>query len=214
MELAAPTEQNVTDILAGPDGMPKFHYVRVGVLGHVGRFVASDAARYPRRARVVVRTARGLELGEVLSLPDDDEPYDSDGVLLRGVTVEDELLAARLEKNRAAAFEACQQRIREESLSATLMDVEHLFDGQTLVFYFLGDQPEALTGLLGELAEAYESKAQLRSFTDALTHGCGPGCGTEEATGGGCSSCATGCAVASACSTKRAPVATSRDTTV
>ena len=29
------------------------------------------------------------------------------------------------------------------------------------------------------------------------------GCGTEEATGGGCTSCAVGCAVAGACSTRK-----------
>jgi hypothetical protein len=185
------------------DAMASFHYVRVGVLGNVGRFVAADAARYPRRARVVVRTARGLELGEVLSPPAGDEQQQSDGALLRGVTVEDELLAARLEKNRAAAFSACMDRIREAGVPATLMDVEHLFDGQTLVFYFLGEQPAELTSMLDELAEAYESQAQLRSFTDALVHGCGPGCGTEEATGGGCQSCSTGCAISSACGSKR-----------
>jgi cell fate regulator YaaT (PSP1 superfamily) len=183
--------------------MPQFHYLRVGVLGHVGRFVSVDAVRYPRRARVIARTARGLEIGEVLSPPTGDEPFEADGELLRGMTVEDELLSARLEKNRLAAFAACAARIQDHALPATLMDVEHLFDGQTLAFYFLGEQPAALTGLLEELAEAYESQAQLRSFTDALTHGCGPGCGTEEATGGGCSSCSTGCAIAGACGTKK-----------
>ena len=43
------------------------HLVRVGNLGHVGRFASAEALRYPRRARVVVRTRRGLEVGEVLS---------------------------------------------------------------------------------------------------------------------------------------------------
>lgn len=183
--------------------MPLFHYLRIGVLGHVGRFVAGDARRYPRGARVVVRTARGLEIGEVLSPPAGNELFDADGELLRGMTVEDELLAARLEKNRAAAFAACGERLREVGLPATLMDVEHLFDGQTLAFYFLGAPPAELSGLLDELAETYESQAQLRSFTDALTQGCGPGCGTEHAAGGGCKSCATGCAVASACAAPR-----------
>lgn len=179
--------------------MPLFHYVRVGVLGNVGRFVSTDARRYPRGTRVVTRTDRGLEIGEVLSPPASEEPFEADGALLRGMTVEDELLSARLERNRQSAYEACAARIREVGSTATLMDVEHLFDGQTLTFYFLGEQPPELAEMLGELAETYESKAQLRNFADALTHGCGPGCGTEEATGGGCGSCATGCSIASAC---------------
>jgi hypothetical protein len=47
-----------------------FHLVRYGLLGHVGRFAAVDAMRYPRRTRVVLRSLRGLEVGEVLSSPE------------------------------------------------------------------------------------------------------------------------------------------------
>ena len=51
-------------------------------MGQVGRFTAVDAVRYPRRSRVIVRTRRGLELGEVLIPPDDgddDRTCDCDG---------------------------------------------------------------------------------------------------------------------------------------
>ena len=51
----------------------------------------------------------------------------------------------------------------------------------------------------GELAELYEAEVQIRRFAETLTNGCGPGCGTDEATGGGCGSCSTGCAVAGTC---------------
>ena len=48
------------------------------------------------------QVGRGLELGEVLCSPDDsdDGHTSADGDLLRGVTVQDELLRARLERNR------------------------------------------------------------------------------------------------------------------
>ena len=102
------------------------------------------------------RTERGLEVGEVLVPPPGDHPGspESDGSILRGLTVEDELLLARLAKNREAAFVACQSRIDQLDLPVTLMDVEHLFDGQTLVFYFLGSQPPELSRSPHELAEA------------------------------------------------------------
>jgi hypothetical protein len=119
------------------------------------------------------------------------------------MTVEDELLAARLEKNRHAALEGCAERLRALGSSATLMDAEHLFDGQTLVFYFLGDQPPELAESLEVLADAYDSQARLSGFADALIKGCGPGCGTDAATGSGCAGCATSCAVSGACGTKR-----------
>ena len=69
--------------------MSHYHLVRVGAMGQVGRFAAVDAVRYPRRSRVIVRTRRGLEMGEVLCPPDDcdDGRTFADGELLRGVTV-------------------------------------------------------------------------------------------------------------------------------
>ena len=49
--------------------MSRYHLVRVGAMGQVGRFAAVDAVRYPRRSRVIVRTRRGLEIGDVLRRP-------------------------------------------------------------------------------------------------------------------------------------------------
>jgi len=175
-----------------------FHLVRIGALGDVGQFRSADGTRYPRRSRVVVRTERGLELGEVLAPPEADRgarafdagPGDgvapasnaappASGVILRGMTSQDRLLEARLDKNRRAAFAACERRIAELDLPAALVDVECLFDGRALCFYFLGETTPAL---------------------DALTAGCGPDCGSED--GAGCQSCGTGCAVAGACGTR------------
>lgn len=173
-------------------------------MGQVGRFAAVDAVRYPRRSRVVVRTRRGLELGEVLSPPEDtdDGRGFADGELLRGVTVQDDLLQARLERNRQDAYAACAAMLAETAAPAVLVDVEHLFDGQGLFFYFLGDVTPELESYTARLAETYEAKVQFRKFTETLIEGCGPGCGTEEAKGqGGCASCSS-CTVASACGSK------------
>ena len=174
-------------------------------MGQVGRFAAVDAVRYPRHSRVVVRTRRGLELGDVLSPPDDadDGRAFADGELLRGVTVQDELLQARLEKNRHEAYAACARMLTESGVPAVLVDVEHLFDGQGLFFYFLGEVTPELEAYTDQLAEIYEAKVQFRKFTETLIEGCGPGCGTDEAKGqGGCDAC-TSCAVAGACGTRR-----------
>lgn len=174
------------------------HYVRVGVLGHVGRFGSGDGAIHPRGRRVICRTRRGLELGEVLkTVPTDTKPTDVDGSLLRAVTVEDDLLIARMERNREEAYTECTNRLHQRNIDASLMEVEHLFDGQSIYFYFLGEVTPEIESVTAELAEAYETKVQFREFTDAVERGCGPDCGTEsaEGCGTGCSSCA----VASAC---------------
>jgi len=169
-------------------------------MGLVGQFFAVDQVNYRRGMRVVVRTVRGIESAEVLAAPDGwSDPADVDGQILRSMTVEDELLAERLERKRDDAFVACTKLLTDRGLSATLIDVEHLFDGQGLYFYFMGEVAPEVDACTAELAEAYEATVQFRKYTETLLEGCGPGCGTEEAMGqGGCSSC-TSCAVASAC---------------
>ena len=175
------------------------HLVRVGTIGHVGRFTASDATRYVRGSRVICETVRGLEVGEVLA--DADDYGAADGTISRGVTTQDDLLLARLQRNRDDAVAACERMIADRGLPAVLIDVEHLFDGKSLYFYFLGEVTAELSQLTSELAETYEAQVQFRKFTDTLLEGCGPDCGTEAAAGGcgegGCGSCA----IAEACHT-------------
>lgn len=177
------------------------HFVRVGLFGHIGRFSGVDSIRYPRSARVVCRTARGLEVGQVLAPADVDSATDTqDGHLLRAMTPEDELLLARLEKNRNRAYEACRLMLDERGIQAVLMDVEHLLDGRSLYFYFLGEVTPEIESLTTELADVYETKVQMRRFAETLANGCGPGCGTEQAEGSGCTSSCGSCSIAGMCS--------------
>src|ERR1700733_4677670 len=93
-------------------GMLRQHFVRVGILGHVGRFTPVEPLPFARGARVVCRTRRGLEVGEVLSLANENEDRaKTDGDLLRRITVEDDLLLARLEKHKNEAFMACTAQL-------------------------------------------------------------------------------------------------------
>jgi cell fate regulator YaaT (PSP1 superfamily) len=162
-----------------------------------------DGVRYPRRATVVCRTRRGVEIGEVLA-EDGGKYAEADGTVLRRVTVEDQLLMSRLEKYKDQAFRACQDLLQARGLPAVLMDVEHLFDGRSLYFYFLGEVTPELESLTAELAATYDTEVQFHRFAQTLTEGCGPGCGTEEAAGQGCSTsgCAS-CSVAGACGPRR-----------
>jgi len=187
------------------------YYVRVGLLGHIGHFAAVDATTYERGQRVLCRTDRGVETGEVLApvecqpveYPTDecspDLPTVTDGKLLRPMLVEDELLEARLRRHRDRAHDACNELLVRRGIDATLVDVEHLFDGQSLYFHFLGTTPPELAELTQELADLYETKVEFRRFVETLDAGCGPGCGTDEAENGchhgGCQSCV----IASAC---------------
>ena len=190
------------------------YFIRFGVSGHVGRFVSEIPHPLRRGERVVARTSRGLELAEVLSRIEDDadeaDPSgDSvDGVILRPVLETDELLQVRLARYRDRAFDACRAWLEQNDVPGTLVDVEHLLDGESLYFHFLGDPPELDFAASEELAALYEKKIHFRRFAETLQQGCGPGCGTESAANGcatgGCSTCATGCGVKKAKAAARA----------
>ena len=171
-------------------------------MGVVGRFDAINFETYPRDARVICRTSRGLELGAVVC-PINEFPTENsnmDGQILRQVGSEDDLILERLERHRDKAFRACQQLISQRRLPAILVDVEHLFDGESVYFYFLGEVDSELEKLTEELAVAYESKVRFKKFAETLANGCGPDCGTGD---NGCASgnCGT-CALSGSCSSK------------
>ncbi len=178
------------------------HLVRIGALGQIGQFVPRDAMHFRRGTRVICRSDRGLEIGTVLTASRETTSMRKhDGTILRKAAVEDELLWTRIEKNRSSAYQECQRLLDERDVAAALIDIELLFDGRSIYFYFLGTVTPEVEQLTAELAQVYEARVQLRQFTDALTQGCGPGCGTEEAAGcgAGCGSCA----IAGACATRK-----------
>ncbi len=173
------------------------YLVQTGLLGEISLFRSPDNGRYERDEDVVCRTNRGLEVGRVVtdspegSVMADSSPAAS-GTLLRRITREDRMILSRIDKFKDRAFLACEKLLRERNVPGILVDVEHLFDGESVYFYFLGDVPESINSISTELTEIYDSKVKFRQFTELLAKGCGPGCGTTASKcgeNGGCSSC-------------------------
>ena len=169
------------------------HLVKTGLMGVVGRFDALNFQLYPRDTPVICRTARGLESGVVICDLSDQESNGgvADGQLLRQIGREDQLILQRLDRFRDKAFVACEKLISERQLSGILVDVEHLFDGESVYFYFLGEVSPQLEAITGELGSEYERKVRFKKFAETLAQGCGPNCGASESgcSTGGCSSC-------------------------
>jgi len=171
-------------------------FVRLGSLAEV--HAARSPLRLERGRRVIVRTSRGVELGEVVRPHHGQSAADSSTVrILRPTTDEDELLIRRLDRHKREAVEACRTALAESGSKAMLLDVDQLFDGGTLVMHFLGPVDEMAESVTKKIADQYESIVRTRHFSKLLRDGCGPDCGTES--GGGCSGSCAGCSVASAC---------------
>lgn len=185
-------------------------------MGELWHCAAADEGGYHRGQRVVCRTPRGLELGTITApgpgeKSDDPEAEGVDrceGKILRRTTAEDELLDARLLRYKRRAIERCRREMSDSGIEATLIDVDHLFDGRTLVFYFLGEITDELQSLTDSLSSLYEQSVRSKHFAKLLAEGCGPGCGTEAkggcGTGGGCAVCVAAAACGKPATTESA----------
>ena len=202
-----------------------YSYVRIGSLAEL--HLAECNSTLPRGRRVIVRTNRGVELGEVIrsskkanpglgdlaapehsrfqrepnadsagSVPPETSPPVPRARVLRPTTDEDELLIRRLERHKREAVEACREALSQAGSTATLLDVDQLFDGGTLVMHFLGPVDEIASSITKEVSDRYESIVRSRHFAKLLAEGCGPDCGQKE---GGCGGGCAGCAASAAC---------------
>lgn len=169
-------------------------FVRIGSLGEV--YAARGSVSLPRGCRVLVRSARGVELGEVIG-PRHRRDHDHTCEILRPTTAEDELLIQRLEQHKREAVEQCREELSDSGSEAVLLDIDHLFDGGTLLLHFLGAVDEAAESITQRVAQRYESVVRTGHFAQLLEDGCGPNCGTDESSG--CGSGCAGCAARIVC---------------
>ncbi len=189
------------------------YFVRIGSWGEIARCRSSVGATYRRGARVICRTPRGLEVGQVTAAesslagasaaPQGAHATDLSVpiTILRATTADDELLISRLERHRRDAMQECRRCLSAAGSSAVLLEVDQVFDAGTLIFYFLSPPEPTDEELVRRLAERYESRVRSGHFAKLLATGCGPGCGTkdcgtDDATGsGGSRGCSGSCAV-------------------
>ena len=119
---------------------------------------------------VLVETARGLELGEVVvaarELAAEENIESEPGIPLKKIyrkaTAEDLL---QLEENRANekhAFEICLQKIAEHGLPMKLINVEFTFDVNKIIFFFTADGRVDFRELVRDLASIFRTRIELR----------------------------------------------------
>jgi PSP1 C-terminal conserved region len=175
---------------------------RIGCHGQVGRLRSISAMRLERDNRVVCRTSRGIELGQVLAPVASVAESELDGTLLRRVTPEDDLLWRNLREMSEQVLAECQSWLTLQGSTDILLEVEPLLDGQTLYFHFVGEPSQDVAEHIKHLALLYEQRVRESKFANLLENGCGPGCGTESKGGCGTSGGCAVCVVASACKKK------------
>ena len=142
--------------------------VRHGAMRFLGEF-DPEGRDYMRGAEVVVRTERGLELGQSALRGVAADRADALGADARpGRPRPDRPGPGRARPARARPRPASWRRAADSSLERRLqmelVDVEHLFGGERIVFYFLAEKRVDFRELVKDLAREYQTRIEMRQI--------------------------------------------------
>lgn len=143
--------------------------VRYGATRNLGEFALRGPQMLSRNAQVIVRTDRGLEWGTVLCpASEQTRQYlnngEPKGRIVREATPDDEAQLHQVHLLEKEEFQSCQEMIRERSLQMQLVDVEHLFGGERIVFYYLAEQRVDFRELVKALAKRHRTRIEMRQI--------------------------------------------------
>lgn len=145
--------------------MPSY-VVRCGLMRTL--HVMQSRQEYARGARVVARTPRGLEVGDVLTEADErtvaqmeDPPS---GSIQRAVSDEDENELAHLAAKSVEEADKCFEIIQELDLPMDLVDIERVFGGERMVVYYLSENRVDFRELVKRLASEFQTRVEMRQI--------------------------------------------------
>ena len=116
---------------------------------------------------VVVETARGIELGEVVIEPCEIDEKNIVKPLKSVIRVADKNDLEIRENNKQKekkAFEICNEQIKKHGLEMKLVEVEYTFDSSKVLFYFTADGRVDFRDLVKDLAAIFKVRIELRQI--------------------------------------------------
>ena len=147
--------------------MPKY-VVCHGVMRNLGVFSASRSDTYPRGTRVIARTSRGQEAGDVLCEADEQAVSQlenpKNGQILRRMSPQDEHEVKKIFEQERGEYETCGRRMKEMDLAMRLVDLERLYGGERVVIYYLADERVDFRELVKVLATDFQTRVEMRQI--------------------------------------------------
>ncbi|MBN1883450.1 MAG: stage 0 sporulation family protein [Deltaproteobacteria bacterium] len=140
--------------------------VRFRERGKIYQFDALDF-ELDTSQKVVLETERGLSIGTVATLPRETEYGDSERPLkpvIRPASEQDLATESENSSREIEAREYCNECIDKHTLDMHLVDVEHLFDGSKIIFYFTADQRVDFRALVRDLASRFRTRIEMRQI--------------------------------------------------
>lgn len=145
--------------------MPNY-VVRCGIMRTL--HVMQGRQEYLRGMRVIARTPRGLEAGEIVCEADqrvlDQMDNPPGGTLQRPMSQEDENELAHLTAHSVAEADLCFRAMRELNLPMDLVDIERIFGGERVVVYYLSENRVDFRELVKRLSSELQTRIEMRQI--------------------------------------------------
>ena len=116
---------------------------------------------------VIVETARGVEMGTVMTEPkgvSEEEVIQPLKPVIRIATEADEKTVAKNREKEKDAFRICLEKIAKHKLDMKLVEAEYTFDNNKLLFYFTADGRIDFRELVKDLAAVFRTRIELRQI--------------------------------------------------
>lgn len=147
---------------------PNAFLVRHGSMRFIGAFAPPPNIAVGRADVAIVRTERGLEHGEVLCPATPQAvaaiPELTRGELVRVANPADRAKIADLAVKHKQQYEAGSKLVAQHRLAMQIVDVEFLFGGERLVFYFLAEGRVDFRELVKSMAREFHTRIELRQI--------------------------------------------------
>ena len=160
--------------------------IRYGRMGTLGFFEHRESRISKINTHVVIKTERGLELGYLvgqlmayksgqLKLSKEqiqryfensgiDMPVARAGKFVRYATSADLSEERHLRKIAKEEMECCRNFAKEMELPMKIVDVEHVFGGERIIFYFMSDGRVDFRELVKRVAHEYQTRIEMRQI--------------------------------------------------
>jgi cell fate regulator YaaT (PSP1 superfamily) len=164
----------------------KYMLVRYGRMNALAFFEHHEAEIPKVHSRVVVKTERGLELGyivgqlcsyrggqfklkeqqikEYFEKSEIDFSPDYAGKFIRYATADDISEERHLRKIVQEEIDCCRRIIKELDLPMKIVDAEHVFGGERIIFYFMADGRVDFRDLVKRVAQEYQTRIEMRQI--------------------------------------------------
>ncbi len=145
--------------------MPSY-IVRCGVTRTL--HVMQSRHEFTRHTRVIARTNRGLEVGDILCEASEnavaqlvDPPG---GSIQREMTVEDAREHSHMLSKADEESDTCLRIIRELGLEMDLVEIERIFGGERMVVYYLAEGRIDFRELVKRLAHEFQTRIEMKQI--------------------------------------------------